>query len=213
MAIKLALLSAVVAGALAAMAYNLSDQIAADMRPEAGEWRVLASMLDGLKVLAPDAQVVRAPRLAAGSMFTHTGLPDDRYWSDYLAARYGRAVEVKTDFVQEADLERGLVTLDFSLMSDGRSFAITLSRHRRSVPGNLQLGRVDAIAMRVERATDSILGMTMVVFRDHQGHLNQIPLANVPYAGDAGWRVLTGIDADPAPIHLQHPSMISRFMM
>jgi hypothetical protein len=36
-AIKLALLSPVVAGALAAMAYNISDRIAIDMRPEAGE--------------------------------------------------------------------------------------------------------------------------------------------------------------------------------
>jgi hypothetical protein len=35
-AIKLALLSSVVSGALAAMAYNISDRIAADMRPEAG---------------------------------------------------------------------------------------------------------------------------------------------------------------------------------
>lgn len=128
MAIKLALLSSVVAGALAAMAYNISDRIAADMRPEAGEWRVMASMLDGLRVLAHDAKVVRAPRLAAGSVFTHTGLPDDRYWSDYLAARYGRALEVKTDFVREADLERGVVSLDFGLMGDGHSHLPSRSR-------------------------------------------------------------------------------------
>lgn len=53
----------------------------------------------------------------------------------------------------------------------------------------------------------------MVVFQDRQGSLNQIPLANIPEVRDTGWRILTGIDADPAPIHLQHPSVISRFIL
>ncbi|CAN7181748.1 hypothetical protein [Bosea sp. LjRoot237] len=194
-------------GLLAALAYRASDQIAADMRPETGRWRVMAMMLPGLDLLAPDTKVVLAPRLAGGSWYVavpHT------YWTDYLAARYQRILRVKTDTYTQDDLQQGVVTLDYALMDDERSFAVTLSRHRRPLAGDPRVDSVDAIAVRVDRATSARLGQSVLSYRNGRNIVSQVPLSDLPSSEDGAWRILKGIDAEPMSVHLQRRSQMSQ---
>jgi hypothetical protein len=191
-------------GLLAAVAYRGSDQIAADMRLETSRWRIMAAMLPGLDLLAPEARVLFAPRLAGGSWFV-TVPPG--YWSEFVAARYGRALSVKTDLYDLSDLQNGAVTLDYLPIEDDRSFAIMLSRHRRP-PAAQNVDTIDAVAVKVERATNPRLAQYVLAFRSGRGTASQVSLADLPAQGDGTWRVAAGIDAVPSSIRLQRRTQI-----
>jgi hypothetical protein len=198
-ALALAVLVALVVAALAVIANSMSDAIAADMRPEAARWRVLAFALDSMRAANLQARNVLAPRFRNGSWFAAASTS---YWSDLAKALYGMDLTFVEPTAKLADLKGGLVYLDYLYLNEPRSVIVVLADLQTDHPGAGEV-LADRILVRVEQPTQRLLDTTWLSYvdADHNVHQSRLSLLKVEHTG--GLFIVPDARADPASIRIE----------
>ena len=203
----LTVIVALAVGALAITANRMSDAIAADMRPEAARWRVFALALDTMRVANLQASNVLAPRFRNGSWFS---VVPTSYWSDLAKARYRMNVNFVEPAARFADLQGGLVYLDYLFLNEPRSVIVILAKllqtERHGAPAVL----ADQILIRVEQPTQRLLDTSWLAYVDADGKPHQSRLSLLPVVDqDRGILTVPDVLADPASIRIEPQASIA----
>jgi hypothetical protein len=201
--VALILIVAALLGSLGAVGYRMNDAIAADMRPEAGRWRVLALALMTLDATNQSPPIVFAPRFRSGSWFTV--VPAD-YWTDYVKAKYGRNIEVFTKPSEILNTSSDVSMLDYGLQEDERRFLLTMAH----VAGSATERHIDSIAVAIERPDPSTLAFYVLSFRDRNGELVQKRLVDMPIVpGGLEIHTMTGLSAQVDSVRLTKGAVLA----
>jgi hypothetical protein len=186
---------ALVFGILSAAAYQMNDRIVADVRPEAGRWRVIdtAAHLINAAQMA-DASVFIAPRLGAGTWFASF---EPSYFDRYAELRHGLPLRFRPDALDATAQSQGAAYLDYQMDTAGTGFIIRAARIVRDGPP-----LVDRIAVAVQSGSQSDLNKVLI-FNDRTAGRKQIRLSDLPkLEGSDRLRMIDGLAADPATIRI-----------
>ncbi|WP_441241149.1 hypothetical protein [Tardiphaga sp. 768_D3_N2_1] len=186
--IVIALLLAIILGAFAAVGSRMNDAVAADMRPEAGRWRILALALKTIDATGQTSPVIFAPRFGSGSWFTV--VPPD-YWTAYVKAKYKRPVQIYTKPSEIAASSENIASLDYQLLDNERRFVFSIAH----ITGDTGNRHIDSISVTIERMDPSVLANYVLSYRDQDGMLVQKRLVDVPALSDPRIRLTSNINA------------------
>jgi hypothetical protein len=197
-----ALVLAIALGAFATVGSRMNDAIAADMRPEASRWRVLASALKTIDITRQTSPVIFAPRFRSGSWFTV--VPAD-YWTTYVKAKYKRTVQIDTKPSEIIGSNEDIAALDYQLLDNGRRFVFSIA-HITGETGNRH---IDSISVTIERMDPSVLANYVLSFRNQDGMLVQKRLVDMPALPDERIRLMSNLNARLDSVRVTKVSVLS----
>jgi hypothetical protein len=198
-----ALALAILLGAFSAVGTRMNDAIAADMRPEAGRWRVLALTLRTIDATRQTSPIIFAPRFKSGSWFTV--LPAD-YWTKYLNSKYKRTIQIYTKPSEIINTTEDIAALDYNLLDDEKRFILSVAR----ITGETGNRHIDSISVTIERIDPSILANYVLSFRDRDGALVQTRLIEMPApSGDARIRLMSNLTAQLDTVRVTKSSILA----
>jgi hypothetical protein len=167
-------------GLLGTLTFRANDQIADEMRPEAGRWRVLDSAI-AMNQSTFKAPLLWIPRLADGSWFG--GVPDP-YWSEYTKVRYKLPTRVTAAPPDIKDALAGFVMLDYAFDNGGID-GISLATKFRTSAASVDYV-VEKIAIYFKRPNALALKDYFLVYQDHNGKSVRTRFSDLKKASDDG---------------------------
>jgi hypothetical protein len=197
-----ALVLAIALGAFATVGSRMNDAIAADMRPEASRWRVLALALKTIDTTRQTSPVIFAPRFRSGTWFTV--VPDD-YWTTYVKAKYKRPVQIFTKPSEIAASSENIAALDYQLLDNERRFVLSIAH----ITGDTGNRHIDSISVTIERMDPSVLANYVLSYQDQDGMLVQKRLIDVPALSDPRIRLTSNINARLNTVRVTKESVLA----
>jgi hypothetical protein len=200
--VVIALALAIVLGAFSAVGSRMNDAIAADMRPEAGRWRVLALALKTIDASKQASPIIFAPRFRSGSWFTVVSAD---YWTAYVRAKYNRSVLIYTKPSEIMGSREDIAALDYHLLDNERRFVFSIA-HITGEAGNRH---IDSISVTTELLDPSVLANYVLSFRDQDGVLVQKRLVDIPALADGRIRLMSNLNARLDTVRLTKGSILA----
>ena len=167
-------------GLLGTLTFRANDQIANEMRPEAGRWRMLDSAI-AMNQSTLKAPLLWIPRLADGSWFG--GVPDP-YWSEFIKAKYKLPTRVTAAPPDIKEAQAGFVMLDYAFENGGRDMISLATRFRTSAASVDYT--VEKIAIHFKRPNALTLKDYFLVYQDHNGKDVRTRFADLKKASEDG---------------------------
>ncbi|WP_441276815.1 hypothetical protein AB7783_03275 [Tardiphaga sp. 172_B4_N1_3] len=199
----IALALAILLGAFATVGSRMNDAIAADMRPEAGRWRVLALALKTIDATRQTSPIIFAPRFRSGTWFTV--VPGD-YWTTYVRAKYKRPVQIYTKPSEIAASSEDIAALDYQLLDNERRFVFSIAH----ITGDTGNRHIDSISVTIERMDPSVLANYVLSFQDQDGMLVQKRLVDMPTVpADFRIRLMSNLNARLDTVRVTKTSILA----